>query len=237
MNFSEAKHALQGLTPEAGLSWVAEHFGQAACFSTSLGMEDQVITYWIASLRLPVRIFSLDTGRMFPETYDLLELTRTKYKLPIDIYFPDAAKVEQLVKEKGPNSFYLSVENRKECCHIRKVLPLNRALHGSKVWITGIRAEQSNNRQAMDIVEWDEAHQLIKYNPLLHWTLADTERYISEKGIPVNTLHKKGFVSIGCAPCTRAIADGEDQRAGRWWWETSARECGLHETVDSKSNQ
>lgn len=234
MNFAEVKKALEGLKPEEGLAWVAAHLGDAARFSTSLGMEDQVIAYWIGTNKLPIRIFTLDTGRLFPETYDLLELTRTKYKLQVDVYFPDTAQVEQLVREKGPNSFYLSVDNRKECCHIRKVVPLKRALAGTSVWVTGIRAEQSNNRQSMELVEWDDTYKLIKYNPLLHWTLADTEQYIREKGIPVNSLHKKGFVSIGCAPCTRAIAEGEDQRAGRWWWETSARECGLH-SADSKT--
>jgi phosphoadenosine phosphosulfate reductase len=234
MNFAEVKKALEGTTPEQGLSWIASHFGETARFSTSMGMEDQVIAYWIGTLQLPIKVFTLDTGRLFQETYDILELTRTKYRLPVDVYFPDTTAVEQLIKQKGPNSFYQSVENRKECCHVRKVIPLNRALAGTAVWITGIRAEQSNNRQSMEVVEWDDAHQLIKYNPLLHWSLAETERYIKEKGIPVNSLHKKGFVSIGCAPCTRAIAEGEDQRAGRWWWETSARECGLHESVEPK---
>jgi phosphoadenosine phosphosulfate reductase len=192
-------------------------------------MEDQVITH-IISQGMNVDIFTLDTGRLFQESYDLLDLTRKKYKLPIAVYFPDAARVESLIAQKGPNSFYDSVENRKECCFIRKVEPLKRALRDTKVWITGVRAEQSANRQTMELVEWDQDHQLIKYNPLLHWTLQDVERYLEENKVPINSLHRKGFPSIGCAPCTRAIAPGEDIRAGRWWWETSAKECGLHET-------
>ena len=234
MTLDEVKSAMAGLTPEDGLQWLAGQFGNAARFSTSLGLEDQVISYWIGSRQMPIEVFSLDTGRLFQETYDVLQLTRTKYKLPIKVYYPDATQVEQLVLAKGPNSFYDSVENRKECCFVRKVVPLKRALAGAKVWITGIRADQSANRQAMDYVEWDDAHKLIKYNPLLHWTFDDVEKFIKDNNIPVNSLHKKGFPSIGCAPCTRAIAPGEDIRAGRWWWETSAKECGLHEDDSRK---
>lgn len=239
MTLNEVKSAMAGLKPEEGLKWLAGQFGSSARFSTSLGLEDQVISYWIGTQQLPVEVFSLDTGRLFQETYDVLQLTRTKYKLPIKVYYPDATQVEQMVLAKGPNSFYDSVDNRKECCFIRKVVPLKRALTGAKVWITGIRADQSANRQSMDLVEWDDAHQLIKYNPLLHWSFDDVEKFIKDNNIPVNALHKKGFPSIGCAPCTRAIAPGEDIRAGRWWWETSAKECGLHEDgsrKDAKEN-
>lgn len=230
MTLIEVRNALSGLAPAEGLSWIARTFGSNARFSTSLGLEDQVISYWVGTGQLPIEVFSLDTGRLFQETYDVLQLTRAKYKLPVKIYSPDAAQVEQLVSTKGPNSFFESVDNRKECCFVRKVVPLKRALSGAQIWITGIRADQSNNRQSMELVEWDDAHQLIKYNPLLNWSFEDVENFIREKGIPVNALHKKGFPSIGCAPCTRAIAPGEDLRAGRWWWETSAKECGLHET-------
>ncbi|MFZ6000595.1 MAG: phosphoadenylyl-sulfate reductase [Bacteroidota bacterium] len=229
-NYLKIKAIISELSPEEGLKWVADHYGQSATLSTSLGKEDQIITYWISKYQLPIRLFSLDTGRLFQETYDLLDLTRKKYNLPIEVYFPDAQKVEELVKAKGPNSFFDSVDNRKECCHIRKVEPLNRALTNAQVWITGIRASQSANRQQMDIVEWDPGHNLIKYNPLLHWESEQVDKYIEENKIPVNSLHRKGFPSIGCAPCTRAVAEGEDERAGRWWWETSSKECGLHES-------
>ncbi|MEJ0029770.1 MAG: phosphoadenylyl-sulfate reductase [Bacteroidota bacterium] len=235
MTLAEVRSGVENLSPQEGLKWLADNFGAQAKFSTSLGLEDQVISYWIGTQQLPVEVFSLDTGRLFQETYDVLQLTRIKYKLPIKVYYPTAEQVEQLVLEKGPNSFYDSVENRKECCFIRKVVPLKRALTGAKVWITGIRADQSANRQTMDIVEWDEAHQLIKYNPILHWSFEDVEKFISNNNVPVNALHKKGFPSIGCAPCTRAIAPGEDIRAGRWWWETSAKECGLHAVEEKKS--
>jgi phosphoadenosine phosphosulfate reductase len=230
---AEIRSAVNELTPADGLKWLAGAFGSAARFSTSLGLEDQVISYWIGTQQLPIEVFSLDTGRLFQETYDVLQLTRLKYKLPVKVYYPDSSQVEDMVFAKGPNSFYDSVENRKECCFIRKVVPLKRALAGAKIWITGIRADQSANRQSMELVEWDDAHQLIKYNPLLHWSFEDVEKFISANNIPVNALHKKGFPSIGCAPCTRAIAPGEDIRAGRWWWESSAKECGLH-SVEKK---
>jgi phosphoadenosine phosphosulfate reductase len=229
MTLNEVKSALAGLAPAEGLRRVAESFGSTARFSTSLGLEDQVISYWIGTQKLPIEVFSLDTGRLFQETYDVLQLTRVKYNLPIKVYYPDATQVENMVLAKGPNSFYDSVENRKECCAIRKVGPLKRALTGAKLWVTGIRADQSANRQSMELVEWDDAHQLIKYNPILHWSFEDVEKFIKENNIPVNSLHKKGFPSIGCAPCTRAIAPGEDIRAGRWWWESSHKECGLHQ--------
>lgn len=234
MTLNEVKLAVNSLAPAEGLKWISDHFGASAKFSTSLGLEDQVISYFIGTQQLPVEVFSLDTGRLFQETYDVLALTRSKYKLPVKVYYPEAAQVETMVSEKGPNSFYESVENRKECCFIRKVVPLKRALTGAKVWVTGIRADQSANRQSMDLVEWDDAYQLIKYNPLLHWSFEDVEKFVKDNNIPVNALHKKGFPSIGCAPCTRAIAPGEDIRAGRWWWETSAKECGLHATDEKK---
>ncbi len=229
MEFKDIARALEQLSPAEGMQWVDKQFGVDARFSSALGLEDQVITYWIGQ-GLSIGIFTLDTGRLFQESYDLLDLTRKKYKLDIKVYFPAQTKVEALVRDKGPNSFYESVENRKECCFIRKVEPLQRALAGAKVWITGVRADQSANRQTMPLVEWDDAHQVIKYNPLLHWSLDDVQKFIDQNKIPVNTLHKKGFPSIGCAPCTRAIMPGEDFRAGRWWWESSAKECGLHET-------
>lgn len=212
----------------AGIRILTEEFPGAVAFSTSFGQEDQVLADIIWRNQLPVRVFTLDTGRLFQETYDLMDLTRARYKQPFEIYFPETATVEALVKEKGMNSFYDSVENRKECCYVRKVVPLNRALTGTKVWITGLRAEQSENRHDMPVLEWDEGRQLYKYNPLIHWSFEEMVAYLKEHNVPYNKLHDKGFISIGCAPCTRAIEPGEHPRAGRWWWEESKKECGLH---------
>lgn len=206
-------------------------FPGAVVFSSSLGQEDQVITDIIFKNNLPVKVFTIDTGRLFNETYELLERTVARYKKPVQVYFPEAADVEQFVVSKGINSFYESVDNRKECCHIRKVKPLNRALQGAKVWITGLRAEQSANRHDMQVIEWMEDKRLYKFNPLIRWSYDEMISYIQENNVPYNQLHDKGFISIGCAPCTRAIEPGEDARAGRWWWETSQKECGLHQTV------
>jgi phosphoadenosine phosphosulfate reductase len=228
-NVGFVANSLANLTALEGLRWLAIQFPDSVRFSSALGLEDQLITHLIGTEKLDIKIFTLDTGRLFQETYDLLDLTQKNYDLPIHAYFPQASYVEKLVTEKGPNSFYDSVENRKECCHIRKVEPLKRALAGATVWITGVRAEQSANRGTMQLVEWDEPHQLIKYNPLLGWTEKEVLSFIDQHNVPVNTLHKKGFPSIGCAPCTRAIIPGEDIRAGRWWWENSNKECGLHE--------
>jgi len=213
--------------PEA-VSLVADLFPGKVVFSSSLGQEDQVLTDIIFKNNLPVKIFTIDTGRLFNETYELLDKTTARYKKQVQVYFPEAADVETFVATKGINSFYESVDNRKGCCYIRKVKPLNRALAGAQVWITGLRAEQSENRKDMPIIEWDENRQLYKFNPLIRWTYNEVLDYIKEFNVPYNTLHDKGFISIGCAPCTRAIEPGEDARAGRWWWETSHKECGLH---------
>jgi len=197
-------------------------------FSSSLGQEDQVITDALFRNGSGVKVFTIDTGRLYNEVYELLEKTTARYKQSIQVYFPEAADVEEFVLTKGINSFYESSENRQECCYIRKVKPLNRALQGAKVWITGLRAEQSSNRNTMTMIEWDETRQLYKFNPLIHWSYEDVLEYIEKYNVPYNPLHDKGFISIGCAPCTRAIEPGEDPRAGRWWWETSQKECGLH---------
>jgi phosphoadenosine phosphosulfate reductase len=212
---------------------VTELFPGAVVFSSSLGQEDQVLTDVIFKNNLPVKVFTLDTGRLFNETYELLDRTMARYKKPVQVYFPDAADVEQFVSTKGINSFYESVENRKECCNIRKVKPLNRALEGAKVWITGLRSEQSDNRKSMPMIEWAEDKQLYKFNPLINWSYQQMLDYIKEHNVPYNPLHDKGFISIGCAPCTRAIEPGEDARAGRWWWEVSHKECGLHNSPQS----
>jgi phosphoadenosine phosphosulfate reductase len=236
MQLEETTRSLEHLSANDGLRWVADNFKKAK-FASSFGEEDQVITHMIAWQKLDINIFTLDTGRLFQETYDLIELTRSAYKLNIDVLFPDQKEVEQYVKNKGINGFYDSVENRKECCAIRKVHSLNRALAGADIWITGLRKSQSANRQLMQKLEWSPEYNLIKYNPLFDWTDEEMRNYLDTNKVPVNSLHRKGFASIGCAPCTRAIAPGEDLRAGRWWWEGTAKECGLHESkVPSKAS-
>ena len=214
---------------EETLSFLANIYPNQVVFSTSFGQEDQVITDFIGQNQLPITVFTLDTGRLFQETYDVFHKTIKKYKTEIKTYFPDTAAVEALLNEKGPNSFYDSVENRKECCFIRKVAPLTKALKGNAIWITGLRAEQSDNRSDLNFFEYDAHFDIIKFNPLLKWTLPQVEEYLEKNNVPQNSLHKQGFVSIGCAPCTRAILPGEDIRAGRWSWESSHKECGLHQ--------
>jgi phosphoadenosine phosphosulfate reductase len=229
MQVADLEKSLKTLSLADRLSLLRNHFaGQRIVFSTSFGQEDQAITHAIANEKLEIEIFTLDTGRQFQESYELIDLTTKKYGIALKTYFPDTQKTEELVAQKGFHSFYQSVENRKECCFIRKIEPLNRALHGAQIWITGLRAEQSDNRSSMSMLEWDEAKKILKFNPLIDWTFADLESYLNTHKIPQNPLHKKGFVSIGCAPCTRAIAEGEHPRAGRWWWENSQKECGLH---------
>ncbi len=197
-------------------------------FSTSFGKEDQVITHLIAKNDLPISIFTLDTGRLFEETYATFDRTIKKYKLNIQVSSPQTTEVENLMTKKGPYSFYDSVENRKECCSIRKIEPLKRALKGFDIWITGLRSEQSANRSEMEMVEWDESNQIIKIHPLLNWNSEKLNQFINTNNIPINPLHAKGYPSIGCNSCTRAIIEGEDERAGRWWWENTKKECGLH---------
>ena len=221
---------------EETLAFLAKEYEGKVVFSTSFGQEDQVITALIAKNDLPISIFTLDTGRLFQETYDVFHKTLKKYKKEIKVFFPEAASVEKLLETKGPNSFYDSVENRKECCFVRKVVPLTKALKGNAVWITGLRAEQSENRHNLDLFEHDAHFDIIKFNPLLKWSLAEVQKYIDENNVPQNALHKKGFVSIGCAPCTRAITDGEDIRAGRGWWESSHKESGLHDSSTKPKN-
>lgn len=213
--------------PEDTVSRLTVLFPEEVCFSTSFSMEDQVITDLLKNSK--VNIFTLDTGRLFEETYNTWTLTNAKYQKSIKAYYPNPEELEPFVEERGPDSFYTSVENRKQCCHIRKVQPLKRALQGNKVWITGLRAEHSPDRENLLQLEWDESNQIIKYHPLLYWTTEDVKNYIRKHDIPYNILHDKGFVSVGCAPCTRAIQPGEDFRAGRWWWEdANKKECGLH---------
>ena len=217
------------LSIEETFTFLANEYKGKVVFSTSFGQEDQVITHLIGQNDLSINIFTLDTGRLFQETYDVFHKTLKKYKKEIKVYFPEASEVENLLNQKGPNSFYESVENRKECCFIRKVAPLTKALKGNSIWITGLRAEQSENRNDLDLFEYDAKFDIIKFNPLLKWTLQEVSAYLEKNNVPQNALHKRGFVSIGCAPCTRAITPDEDIRAGRWWWESSHKECGLHQ--------
>ncbi len=197
--------------------------------ASSMGAEDQVLTEMIAAIDPSTRVFTLDTGRVFPETYELIEKTNARYRINIEVYFPEREQVEKMVAEKGINLFYESIENRRYCCHTRKIVPLKRALSGLEVWISGLRRSQSVTRSSVKFVEWDETNQLIKINPLLNWDEQQVWNYIRQKNVPYNTLHDKGFASIGCQPCTRAIEPGEDVRAGRWWWENpDMKECGLH---------
>lgn len=214
---------------EEYLERIASIEGARIAFSSSLSWEDQVLTHVIFTKELPIRVFTLDTGRLFPETYSVLESTRQRYQKELEVYFPKYEAVEALITQKGPMSFYESLENRKECCFIRKVEPLNRALEGVDVWITGLRAEHSENRAGLELAEWDEQRGIVKVNPLADWSLADVKDYISQYNIPYNVLQDRGFVSLGCQPCTRAVREGESFRAGRWWWEDSSKkECGLH---------
>jgi len=220
---------LQGLSVNEQLAFIASKYGEKATFSTSFGIEDQLISHYIFSHHLPISVFTLDTGRMFPETYATWSSTLQRYKQPIEPYYPNAELLQVFIAENGPNSFYESIENRKNCCYIRKVAPLKKALANKNIWITGIRAEHSMNRNNMAYLEWDEGNQIIKFHPLLHWSTQQVQEAIATHNIPYNPLHNSGFVSIGCAPCTRAIKPGQDFRAGRWWWEDAdKKECGLH---------
>jgi phosphoadenosine phosphosulfate reductase len=198
-------------------------------FTTSFGLEDQAILHVIWSRALAIDVVTLDTGRLFPETYQLWTETEQKYGRRVQVLFPDRSRVEDWVTRYGIDGFRTSVERRWECCAIRKVEPLARALAGASGWITGLRADQSAERATMHYAELDPTHGVLKINPLFDWTRAQVAAFVQQHGIPYNTLHDRGFLSIGCAPCTRAVAPGEPERAGRWWWEQEEKkECGLH---------
>lgn len=223
------RKSLAGLDAEAILRYINDNYAADSVFSTSFGIEDQVLTHMLSLNGRDISLFTLETGRLFPETYYVWNRTLERYRLQIKVYYPNTDAVEEMVSVKGPSSFYTSVENRKECCYIRKIEPLRRALNGYKIWITGIRADQSLNREEMDFIEWDESNGIIKIHPLFQWSLVQVERYIKQNNVSYNPLHDKGYPSIGCQPCTRAVLKGEDLRSGRWWWEDeSKKECGLH---------
>lgn len=229
MKLKELSEKIAGRSIEERLRLLAEEFKGKIIFTTSFGIEDQVITQIIFTKNIDIKVVTLDTGRLFPETYEVFSQTTLKYKKKIHVYFPDYLSVEKLVTEKGPFSFYDSRENREECCKIRKVVPLGRALAGMECWISGIRASQSNNRSGMSDLEWDDDKKLFKFHPLFDWSFEDVEKYINDNNIPYNLLHDKGYLSIGCEPCTRAVLKGQDFRSGRWWWESDGpKECGCH---------
>ena len=201
-----------------------------ATFSTSLSAEDMVLLDLIKRTDSPVTVFTLDTGRLPRQTYDLLDAVQKRYDGGVRVFTPRHTELEQLVSEQGVNAFYRSVESRKACCDVRKVRPLRRALDGNKLWLTGLRWAQSDaTRSQLNWLTWDESHQLYKFNPMLDWTTEEVFGYVKEFSILNNALYEEGYTSIGCDPCTRAIKEGEDERAGRWWWESpDSKECGLH---------
>ena len=225
---------LTGKTPREMIAWAFETFGvEKVVLASSLGAEDQVLTEMAATTDPHARVLTLDTGRLFAETYNLIQETNEKYGIRIDLIFPAAGEVEELVRKDGPNLFYLSVENRRRCCAVRKVHPLKRALAGSKAWICGLRRGQSASRETVEPIVWDAEHNLYKICPLFDWTEKAVWDYLKAHGVPFHALHDKGFPSIGCAPCTRAVQPGADVRSGRWWWEKPEhKECGLHSPAD-----
>lgn len=221
---------LRDSSVEELLGWAVENMSvEKLAFASSLGAEDQVLTHIIATKFPQIGIFTIDTGRLPQETYDLIQKTKNKYRFNYEILFPEREGLEKLISERGPNLFYLGIEERKACCRMRKIEPLQRKLQKLDAWICGLRKEQSVTRTDINIIEWDEANDLIKLNPLVDWTEKQVWEYIKSNCIPYSELHDRGYPSIGCAPCTRAIIEGEDVRAGRWWWEdASHKECGLH---------
>ncbi len=220
---------LRDASAEQTLAWIERRFGARAAIASSFGAEDVVLIHLAREHAPSVRLFTLDTGRLPPETYELMDVVRRRYGVEVETYFPDRARVEALQSEKGYFSFKQSIEARKECCGIRKVEPLKRALAGREAWVTGMRREQSPTRTGVEAVEWDAGNGLVKLNPLTKWSAREVWAFIRDNGVPYNVLHDRGYPSLGCAPCTRAVKPYEDERAGRWWWESPEnRECGLH---------
>ncbi len=223
---------LNGKSAQEVIEYFGREFKGEIALSSSLSYEDQAITHMIASspeARDAYRVFTLDTGRLFPETYQLIDRTNMTYDINVEVFFPDYKEVQRMVREEGINLFYNSIESRHRCCQIRKLEPLGRAFKGLKAWVCGLRRSQSLTRKDMQLVEWDEKNNLFKINPLIDWSEQEVISFVKKNGVPYNVLHDKGFPSIGCQPCTRAVKPGEDVRAGRWWWESPEhRECGLH---------
>ncbi len=236
---TELKEQIKDFEIDEQLRFLSDKFSKRIAFSTSFGLEDQVISDIIFKNNLNIEVFTLDTGRLFEETYKVWSKTIKKYNKKIKVYYPENKQLENLILNKGPFSFYETVENRRECCDIRKVKQLSKALKEIDLWITGLRSEQSEFRSDMDLLEKDESLNVIKFNPLKNWSQKKINRYIKNNSIPYNELYDKSFISIGCSPCTRAVKEGENIRAGRWWWEDKTKkECGLHitKTETSKLN-
>jgi phosphoadenosine phosphosulfate reductase len=229
MNIEELNKQFQGSKPEDVIAYFLKAYSREAALSSSLGAEDQVLTDMIFKNDKSANIFTLDTGRLHPETYNVMDETNLKYNVKLNVFFPKNDDVEKLYETQGINGHFESIDNRKNCCGIRKMEPLKRALKPLKVWFTGLRAAQSVTRIDMPIVEFDENFDVIKVNPLINWSEEDVWEYINDNNVPYNKLHKQGYPSIGCAPCTRPVKTGEDIRSGRWWWENPEhKECGLH---------
>jgi phosphoadenosine phosphosulfate reductase len=237
MNLAENGNDFENLTTVDMVTWALERFGPRIALACSFQAEESVLIDLMHRVRgADFRVFTLDTGRLNQETYDCMDAIRERYGIQIEVFFPDSNGVEKMVRENGLNLFYNSVELRKLCCGVRKVEPLNRALKGLDAWMTGLRREQAVTRADVRRIELDEDHgNIIKINPLVDWSYGDVWDYIRRKSVPYNRLHKQGYPSIGCAPCTRAVKPGEDLRAGRWWWENpNAKECGLHVNLQAK---
>ena len=228
-NISSLIEQFKDKSPETMLNYFMGKFGHRLALSSSLSIEDQTITDMMLKIDRNARIFTLDTGRLFPETYQLIDKTNKKYDIKMEIFCPQANLLQDFVREYGINPFYESIEKRHHCCEVRKLEPLSRAFDTVDVWVCGLRKSQSITRTDMQMIEWDEQHAKLKLNPLINWTEEQVWEYVKEKHVPYNELYKKGFPSIGCEPCTRAVKQGEDIRSGRWWWEDpNHRECGLH---------
>jgi phosphoadenosine phosphosulfate reductase len=224
-----------GATPGERLASLRAALPGRIVFTTSFGLEDQAIAHLVFTQKLAIEVATLDTGRLFPETYALWAETEARYGVRIRSFHPDAAALAALVADAGINGFYFSKAARTDCCFVRKVEPLDRALAGASAWVTGLRADQSEEREGVALAGWDAERALVKVNPLHDWTRAEVAAFCAAERVPVNALHDQGFLSIGCQPCTRAVRPGEPERAGRWWWETDeARECGLHLGADGK---
>ena len=232
---SDALSRIGGATPAKRLASLRAAVPGRILFTTSFGIEDQAIAHLIFSGHLDIEVATLDTGRLFPETYELWAETEERYGVRIRSFHPDAARLQAFVADAGINGFYHSKEARSLCCFVRKVEPLNRALVGAAAWVTGLRAGQSDEREGVVLAGWDEERALIKVNPLFDWTRDQVAAFCAAQHVPVNALHARGFLSIGCQPCTRAVRAGEGERAGRWWWETDEpSECGLHLGPDGR---
>jgi phosphoadenosine phosphosulfate reductase len=231
----DALRHIGGFTPAERLASLRAAVPGRIVFTTSFGIEDQAIAHLIFTGKLDIEVATLDTGRLFPATYDLWAETEEHYGVRIRSFHPDAAALAAFVADAGINGFYHSKAARTDCCFVRKVEPLGRALAGANAWVTGLRADQSDEREGVALAGWDEERALIKLNPLFDWTREEVAAFCAAEQVPVSELHAEGFLSIGCQPCTRAVKPGESERAGRWWWETDeARECGLHVDADGR---